>query len=100
MGSEFCQKFPLAGAMLMTFGSDELAVPHASQTASSARAVSTTLTCTVTPTVSSGTAGITEKFDSTGPAGPPEPMSVPVTATLSIEALGRAPEEPAGPVPL
>src|SRR5207248_1688996 len=100
MGNEVCQKSPVAGAMLITFGSDAPVVPHASETAFSARAVSTTLACTVTPSVSTGGAGIVEKLEITGPPGPPEPIRVPVTATLSIEALGRAPEEPAGPVPL
>src|SRR5690349_15872467 len=100
MGTDVCQKSPVVGAMLMTLGRDTPLVPQASDTALSARAVSTTLACTRTPSVSSGTAGSSEKFDSTGPAGPPAPIRVPVTATLSIDALGRAPEEPAGPVPL
>ncbi len=86
--------------MLITFGSEPALGPHASETASSARAVSTTLAWTVTPRVSTGTAGMVERFEITGPEGPPEVMGLAVTSTLSIEALGRAPEEPAGPVPL
>src|SRR5438046_3528156 len=95
-----CQKSPLAGAMPMTFGSDALLVPQANETALIERAVSTTLAWTVTPSVSTGGDGIVEMFEITGPPGLPAPIGVPVTATLSIEALGRAPEEPGGPVPL
>ena len=100
MGWAVCQKSPLAGAMLMTFGSDELLVPHASETASRERAVSTTLAWTVTPSVSTGVPGMVEMFEIIGPAGPPALIGVPVTTRLSMEALGRAPEEPLGPVPL
>src|SRR5438105_2377441 len=100
MGKDVCQKSPVAGAMPITLGSEELVVPHARATPLIARAVSTTLAWMVTPSVSSGVAGMVEKLDSTGPSGPPEPIGVPVTARLSIEALGRAPEDPAGPVPL
>src|SRR2546430_9478289 len=100
MGCEVCQKSPLAGAMPMMLGSDALLGPHASDTAFRARAVSTTLAWITTPAVSIGGAGIVEKLDITGPEGPPAPITLPVTATLSIDALGLAPEEPAGPVPL
>src|SRR5690349_4160428 len=100
MGSEVCQKSPVAGAMLMMFGSGEGAVPHASETVLMARSASTTLAWIVTPVVSTGGDGIVEKLEITGPPGPPPLIEVAVTATLSIDALGRAPVEPAGPVPL
>src|SRR5207249_10177189 len=100
MGAEVCQKFPLAGSMLMMLGSDALLMPHASDTALRARALSIAAHWIMTASVSSGVAGMVEKLDSSGPPGPPPPIGVPVTATLSIEALGRAPEDPAGPVPL
>ena len=76
--------------MLMTFGSDELDSPHASETAFRARAVSTTLAWMMTPSVSTGGAGIREKSEMTGPPEPPALIGVPVTATLSIDAFGRA----------
>src|SRR5689334_18135198 len=100
IGTEVCQKSPLAGAMLMTFGSDAMLVPQASDTPFRARNVSTTAAWMVTPSVSSGGDGIVEKFEIVGPPEPPEPIGVAATTTLSIEALGRAPDEPVGPVPL
>src|SRR5262249_29654197 len=99
-GVAVCQKSPVAGAMLMTLGSDELLNPHASETALIARTVSTTLACTVTPSVSTGAGGLIDRLEMMGPEGPPAPIGVAVTERLSIDALGRAPDEPPGPVPL
>src|SRR5689334_10812593 len=100
MGTDVSQKSPVAGCMLMTFRSDEMLVPHVSETPFKARNVSTTAAWTVTPSVSTGGDGMTEMFEIVGPPEPPEPIGVAATTTLSIEALGRAPDEPAGPVPL
>src|ERR1041385_5943943 len=99
MGENACHWSPVGGSLLMTFGSETTLAPQARDPPFSGAALSTTLAAPVAAVVSRGAAGSMAMPEITGP-GPPEPISVPVITTLSIDALGRAPEEPAGPVPL